>query len=253
MFEQLQGAQSGDNDDTGVVEKEEVAAGKEDAEPIAAPAQVWDEEDEIEQYFKEKSENGRGEEESDSDDSGSDSDEDYAGGTAAMLGDNPTLDDLNAETQRILRGMFIAFLLLEFTKLNSNSQKLTFIICLFIAETAARDRLGKGQKIEIKPLTGIVAKLKERRALAIARAPKPRLVDAIPNFDDILAEATGKDDVATEQAGASTPKRATSPAPVMEGENSKEGPADDVATTTTTDAVPANGIENFCRKRIRRR
>jgi hypothetical protein len=106
MLELLQGAQSGDNDDTGVVVEEEEGAAEagEEGKAVAAPAQVWDEEDEIEQYFKEKSENGRGDEESDSD-SGSDSDEDYAGGTAAMLGDNPTLDDLNAETQRILRGI----------------------------------------------------------------------------------------------------------------------------------------------------
>ena len=111
MFELLQGAQSGDNDDddTGAVEKEQGAAeeGEEEDEHAAAAPRVWDEEDEIEAYFKEKSEDGRGDEESDSD-SGSESDEDYAGGTAAMLGDNPTLDDLNAETQRILRGMYLA-------------------------------------------------------------------------------------------------------------------------------------------------
>lgn len=68
-------------------------------------AEVWDEEDEIERYFQEKSENGRGGEDSGSDGSGSDSDEDYDSGTAAKkLGDNPSLQDLNAETQRILRG-----------------------------------------------------------------------------------------------------------------------------------------------------
>ena len=54
-------------------------------------------------------------------------------------------------------------------------------------ETAARDRLGKGQKIEIKPLTEIAAKLKRRRELAIARAPKAREVPTGPTFDEILA------------------------------------------------------------------
>lgn len=114
-----------------------------------------------------------------------------------------------------------------------------------MSDTAARDRLGKGQKIEIKPLTGIVAKLKERRALAIARAPKPHQVDAIPNFDDILAEATGKDDVANgvtnEPTGASIPKRATSIDP-DEGENTEGAPADVI-----NDAAVAEpkGIEKF--------
>lgn len=37
------------------------------------------------------------------------------------------------------------------------------------AETAARDRLGKGHKIEIKPLSSILDKIKQRQALAIAR------------------------------------------------------------------------------------
>ena len=71
-------------------------------------AGVWDEEDEIEKYFREKSENGRGGEESDSDGSGSESDEDYDSGAAAkQLGDNPSAEDLAAETQRILRGKLI--------------------------------------------------------------------------------------------------------------------------------------------------
>ena len=37
------------------------------------------------------------------------------------------------------------------------------------AETAARDRLGKGHKIEIKPLSSILDRIKQRQALAIAR------------------------------------------------------------------------------------
>ena len=37
------------------------------------------------------------------------------------------------------------------------------------AETAARDRLGKGHKIEIQPLSSILGRIKQRQALAIAR------------------------------------------------------------------------------------
>lgn len=36
-------------------------------------------------------------------------------------------------------------------------------------ETAARDRLGKGHRIEVKPLASILGRLRERQALAIAR------------------------------------------------------------------------------------
>lgn len=140
MFELLQGAQSGDNDDTAVVEKEEEGAAEagEEGKIVAAPNQVWDEEDEIEQYFKEKSENGRGDEESDSD-SGSDSDEDYAGGTAAMLGDNPTLDDINAETQRILRGI-LRSCFLQFTFVNSNSRRTDNSLFFFFLRRYRRTR-----------------------------------------------------------------------------------------------------------------
>ncbi|KAL4543808.1 hypothetical protein Ndes2437B_g01620 [Nannochloris sp. 'desiccata'] len=179
-----EGAQSGDNDDADVVEEEVEGAAEagEEGKVAAAPDQVWDEEDEIEQYFKEKSENGRGDQESDSDS----------------------------------------------------------------GKTAARDRLGKGQKIEIKPLTGIVAKLKERRALAIARAPKPRQVDAMPNFEDILAEATGKDDgandITNQPSGTSTPKRAASPV-AEAGENNEGAPADGVKDTTA--AAEPKGLEKF--------
>ena len=69
-------------------------------------APIWDEEDEIEQYFKERAERGKdmGEE---SEGSGSDSDsegEEDGDKEAPQLGDNPTLEDLQAETQRIMRG-----------------------------------------------------------------------------------------------------------------------------------------------------
>ena len=37
------------------------------------------------------------------------------------------------------------------------------------AETAARDRLGQGHRIEIKPMSSILDRIKQRQALAIAR------------------------------------------------------------------------------------
>jgi len=37
------------------------------------------------------------------------------------------------------------------------------------AETAARDRVGRGHTIEIKPLSSILDRIKQRQALAIAR------------------------------------------------------------------------------------
>lgn len=108
--------------------------------------------------------------------------------------------------------------------------------------------MGKGQKIEIKPLTGIVAKLKERRALAIARAPKPHQIDAIPNFDDILAEATGKDDVdngaTNEPTGASTPNRATRP-DAEDNENNEGAPADKGMKDTLAAGQQPEGLEKF--------
>lgn len=81
-----------------------------------------------------------------------------------------------------------------------------------VSETAARDRLGKGQKIEVKPLTGIVEKLKQRRALAVARAPKLR-AEAAPSFDDVLAAAA-------ERTPAKAPRPATN-----EGEAAEPGNA----------------------------
>ncbi len=84
---------------------ENAEGAEEEEEDEQEGAQVWDEEDEIERYFQEKSEDGRGGEDSGSDGSRSDSDEDYdSGHVAKKLGDNPSLQDLNAETQRILRG-----------------------------------------------------------------------------------------------------------------------------------------------------
>ena len=102
------------------------------------------------------------------------------------------------------------------------------------AETAARDRLGKGQKIEIKPMSSIVDKLRERRALAIARAPKARPLGAV-DFDDVMAAA------ATELADAEQPAApaadAAAPAPAAEDDSwqAEAGPAEAAATPRSQD------------------
>ena len=124
-------------------EEEEVQAGAAavpNAEgEIAARENVWDEEDEIEQYFKEKAENGRGDEESDADSSGSESDEEYGNGGAKALGDNPSLEDLNAETQRILRGTHTHInKLINFTVNSIRFFILFYISILFSAHLAFR-------------------------------------------------------------------------------------------------------------------
>ena len=62
------------------------------------------------------------------------------------------------------------------------------------AEVATRDRLGRGQKIEIKPLTGIVEKLRKKRAEVHSRAVHLR-VPEVPSFDDILADVEEAGDI----------------------------------------------------------
>jgi len=53
---------------------------------------------------------------------------------------------------------------------------------------ATRDRLGRGQKIEIKPLTGIVEKLRKKKEEVRSRAAALRAPE-VPTFDDILQDA----------------------------------------------------------------
>jgi hypothetical protein len=159
-------------------EGEEQKEGAEGGEPDG-----YDEEEELENYLKRRFDGGGGESSSSDDDDdasaaagdGADADDAAARRPRRALGPNATLDELNAETQRILR------------------------------DTAARDRLGRGQKIEVRPLTGVVAKLLERRALAIARAPKAA-PPAPPSFDDVFADAAG---AGAGEAG--TPAKARAP------------------------------------------
>jgi len=134
--------------------------------------EYWDEEDEIEEYFARKGVRN----DVDGGSSSDESDEEGQGLGATKLGENPSLQDLNAETQRLLR------------------------------EVAGNDRLGRGQKIEIKPLSSIAEKLKKRRELAIARAPQRRNVMAVPNFEDILTAATANVDGGSQNPDGVVPK-----------------------------------------------
>ena len=149
-----------------------------------------DEEEELEKYYQSQAAGVLGEEEdsSQSDDSDSENDDHdklYEEGSEhfSQFGGDAGLKDLNAETQRILRA------------------------------TAERDRLGKGQKIEVRPLSSIVAKLNERRALAIARAPKP--VSTAPSFDEVLAATmptsheVGEKDGETAQNGSTEKEKSS--------------------------------------------
>ena len=172
----------------------------------------YDEEDELEQYFGRRYDRAGGDEASglegseggeggaaDSQHSdshaaaGSDDDDDdvsYRAGSAELGG------DLNADTQRILRGRSGRTACVLRVRVGGMPCHLLVPIqpslcCCSRAETASRDRLGKGAPVEIRPLSSILDKIRERQAQAIARAPKPTQPN-VGSFDDILAEATAK-------------------------------------------------------------
>ncbi len=140
----------------------------EDDEDEAAGGQAqgyWDEEDEIEAYYAEKQAKKKnvydGEDEdalSHSSSSGDDEDVEDVEDAALIAGDGVMRGDMDAETQRLLR------------------------------EVAAKDRLGKGQKVQIKALSGIADKLRKRREEMVEKAAAMRAPEA-PSFDDILGLA----------------------------------------------------------------
>lgn len=127
--------------------------------------QYWDEEDEIEEYLQHV--------EGDEDDGSRTSDDEEENENngeeediALIAGDGTTRGDMDADTQRLLR------------------------------EVATKDRLGKGHKIQIKPLEGIVEKLKKKKEQVLDRAAELRAPCA-PKFHDILNEVgLGADDKA---------------------------------------------------------
>lgn len=143
----------GESRQTSQLEPEEKEDDEEDDEGEEEEEQVedqgyWDEEDEIEHYLQE-----REQKHSRSIDA---ADEEEGMPLELVAGDGTTRGEMDAETQRLLR------------------------------EVATRDRLGKGQKIEIKPLTGIVNALRKKREEVAARAVQLRAPEA-PKFDDILS------------------------------------------------------------------
>ena len=108
-------------------------------------------------------------------------------GSGGGGGSPGTMELLASDTQRILRGALLADKLADLGaldpagrlhRLHHRTPSLPHT-CLGLhppacpmtvpAETAARDRLGKGHKIEIQPLSSILGMIKQRQALAIAR------------------------------------------------------------------------------------
>ena len=77
---------------------------------------------------------------------------------ALIAGDGTVRGNMDAETQRLLR------------------------------EVATKDRLGKGHKVQIKALSGIVEKLKKKKESVVGKATQLRAPEA-PSFDDILSYA----------------------------------------------------------------
>ena len=125
-----------------------------------------DEEDELDEYVahrlsKKKNVYAGEDEEALSDgSSSSDSEDEYEEDAGALAGDGAMRGDMDAETQRLLR------------------------------EVATKDRLGKGQKVQIKALSGIVAKLQAKKAEVVGRAAGLRAPEA-PTFDEIMGVGSG--------------------------------------------------------------
>lgn len=115
--------------------------------------EYWDEEDEIEEHMRQGGVRGF-DEDGGTDDENSDEEEDLA----LIAGDGTTRGDMNAETQRLLR------------------------------EVATKDRLGKGHKVQIKALSGLVDKLKKKKEEVFGKAAQLRAPEA-PAFDDIISFA----------------------------------------------------------------
>ena len=115
------------------------------------PVNYRDEEDELDEYFahrqsKKKQMYAGEDEDALSDGSSSDDDEDEELDAAALAGDGTMRGDMDAETQRLLM------------------------------EVAAKGRLGTGQKVQIKALSGIVDRLRAKKAAVVGRAggePRP--------------------------------------------------------------------------------
>ena len=179
------------------------------------PVNYRDEEDELDEYFahrqsKKKQMYAGEDEDALSDGSSSDDDEDEELDAAALAGDGTMRGDMDAETQRLLR------------------------------EVAAKDRLGKGQKVQIKALSGIVDRLRAKKAAVVGRAAEMRAPEA-PSFDDIIGivmpavQEETKDDrtVAVDDENA---------------DKSRDNPTEETEKTPVKDGASGLGIASFFRR-----
>jgi hypothetical protein len=185
------------NDEVAQVGDESEQNDDDDGESQQGDEGYWDEEDEIEEHMKrggvrildDEHTHGGSEENSD--------DDDDVGDLALIAGDGTTRGDMNAETQRLLR------------------------------EVATKDRLGKGHKVQIKALSGIVDKLKKKKQEVFGKAVQLRAPEA-PKFDDIMSiafegkntqeeepETVEKDVSGTVQGAAQTSERVTKPGTIQ--------------------------------------
>jgi len=130
-------------------EYEDNAEGEEEEEEEGYGGGYRDEEDEIEEQLA--AEDGRY-----SDRDSEEDEEEEQDDLALIAGDGTVRGNMDAETQRLLR------------------------------EVATKDRLGKGHKVQIKALSGIVAKLKKKKESVVGKATQLRAPEA-PSFDDILS------------------------------------------------------------------
>jgi len=179
------------------------------------PVNYRDEEDELDEYFahrqsKKKQMYAGEDEEALSDGSSSDDDEDEELDAAALAGDGTMRGDMDAETQRLLR------------------------------EVAAKDRLGKGQKVQIKALSGIVDRLRAKKAAVVGRAAEMRAPEA-PSFDDIIGivmpavQEENKEDRTVSFDNENADK-------------SRDNPAEETEKTPVKDGASGLGIASFFRR-----
>ena len=178
------------------------------------PVNYRDEEDELDEYFahrqSKKKQMYAGEDEEALSDGSSSDDEDEELDAAALAGDGTMRGDMDAETQRLLR------------------------------EVAAKDRLGKGQKVQIKALSGIVDRLRAKKAAVVGRAAEMRAPEA-PSFDDIIGivmpavQEENKEDrtVSVDNENA---------------DKSRDNPAEETEKTPVKDGASGLGIASFFRR-----
>ena len=123
--------------------------------------------------------------------SSSESDDEGAGGSKGSGKRNrKDARELNANTQRILRGVphhpcRLPCMLLRVRHFERRSDRHGRAT----AETAVRDRIGKGHNPDIAPLSGIVAKLKAQQTALAAKCVPSSVVHRLWRLDSLEADA----------------------------------------------------------------